>query len=130
VYNEVISIEGTIMKKVFLNKIKTILEKERKEILLRAEQHSNVLIDTEGDDTDIIQGKILALAAAQLLARDKDKLIKIDNAFKRIKEGTFGTCLTCGDDVGEKRLLANPNAITCISCAEAAEISKKKNGGI
>ena len=127
-YNEISPIEGKIMKKIFLNKIKTILEKEREEILLRVQQHSNVSIDIEGDETDEIQGKILALATSQLLVRDKNKLSKIDNAFKRMKEGTFGQCLECGEDIGEKRLLINPGFTTCVGCAEHTELLAKRNG--
>lgn len=116
------------MRKVFLNKIKIILEKERNDILMRTKQNSNIEIDADGDETDIIQGKIIALAAAQLAARDKEKLIKIDNAFKKIGDGSFGVCIECGEDVGEKRLLANPAAHTCISCAEILELTAKRNG--
>jgi RNA polymerase-binding transcription factor len=120
-------IQGHIMKKIFLNKIKTILEKEREEILLRAEQHKEAAVDVSGDETDEIQGKIIALAATQLLARDKERLIKINNAFKRISEGTFGMCLDCGESIGEKRLLANPRSVNCISCAEFLELKIKQN---
>ncbi len=126
--NQVGSIQGTIMKKVFINKVKTMLESERKEIISRAKQHANTEIDTDGDDTDEIQGRIIALATAQLIARDKEKLAKIENAFKKISEGSFGKCIGCEEDIGEKRLLANPGFTTCISCAEAAEIEAKRNG--
>jgi DnaK suppressor protein len=126
--NQVGSIEGMIMKKVFINKVKTMLEIERKAIISRAKQHANTEIDTDGDDTDEIQGRIIALATAQLIARDKEKLAKIENAFKRIADGSFGKCVECEEDIGEKRLLANPGSVNCISCAEVSELEAKRNG--
>lgn len=116
------------MRKVFLNKIKIMLEKERSEIFERAKQNSNIHIDVEGDDTDIIQGRIIALAAAQLIARDKEKLAKIENAFKKISDGSFGSCVDCGENISEKRLLINPGFSTCIGCSEILELKAKRNG--
>ena len=35
----------------------------------------------------------------------------------RIKEGEFGFCLNCGDEIAVKRLDIDPSIPTCISCA-------------
>lgn len=116
------------MRKPFLSKIKKTLEDERSEIITKMKQNSNVDIDIDGDETDEIQGKILALTNAQLAARDKDKMIRIENALKRITEGTFGYCEECGEEIAEKRLLVNPGFNTCIVCAEQLEIMSRRNG--
>jgi DnaK suppressor protein len=42
---------------------------------------------------------------------------QIEQALKRIAEGTYGVCAQCGADIDPKRLKALPNATTCISCA-------------
>lgn len=116
------------MRKPFLTKIKKMLETERTEIIAKVKLNSNIDIDIEGDETDEIQGKILALTNAQLMARDKEKMAKIENALKKINEGTFGFCEECGDEIAEKRLMVNPGFITCIGCAEELEILSKRNG--
>jgi len=41
----------------------------------------------------------------------------IDAALKRIEEGTYGECISCGDDISEERLKAVPYAVTCRKCA-------------
>ncbi|OGE81794.1 MAG: hypothetical protein A3H72_02865 [Candidatus Doudnabacteria bacterium RIFCSPLOWO2_02_FULL_48_8] len=41
------------------------------------------------------------------------KLVKVDSALKRIEDGTYGKCVK-GDDIEEGRLLAIPEADTCI----------------
>ena len=69
------------MNKNFIGKIKKLLENEKQEILDKAAVNHNIEIDIEGDEVDEIQGKILALAAAQLAARDKEKLVKISPVY-------------------------------------------------
>ena len=42
---------------------------------------------------------------------------QIQEALKRIAEGTYGVCTQCGADIDPKRLKALPIATRCISCA-------------
>ncbi|CAA0094544.1 RNA polymerase-binding transcription factor DksA [BD1-7 clade bacterium] len=42
----------------------------------------------------------------------------IHSALNRVKEGTYGVCLDCGEDIEEPRLKAYPEAERCIACAE------------
>lgn len=115
------------MKKALLNKIKKLLIEEKEDIKARIEINAaNDLIDHTGDDVDAIQAKIISLTASQLALRDKSHIAKIDNALKKIAQGSFGCCEECGEDIAEKRLLINPGFITCIGCAEKLELMKKR----
>jgi DnaK suppressor protein len=115
------------MKKTQINNIKKSLIEEKKDILQRtAINAANDAIDLSGDDTDVIQAKIIALTAAQLAARDKERIMRIDNALKKIVDGSFGNCEECGEEIAEKRLLINPVFITCIGCAEKLELMKRR----
>ncbi len=50
------------------------------------------------------------------------KLIKkIDDAMKRIEEGTFGFCERCGEEITLKRLEARPVTTYCIHCKTKLE---------
>ena len=50
------------------------------------------------------------------------KLIaKIDQALKRIKDGTYGYCAETGEPIGIKRLIARPVAELCIAAQEKHE---------
>ncbi len=46
---------------------------------------------------------------------------EIDDALKRIDEGTFGCCEDCGDSILHDRLLAVPFAKFCTDCQEIQE---------
>ena len=54
------------------------------------------------------------------------KLIsKIDQALKKIKDGTYGFCEETGEPIGIKRLIARPIATLCISAQEKHEKEEK-----
>ena len=48
-------------------------------------------------------------------------LAEIDDALHRIEDGTFGTCLTCGQPIAPERLEAMPWATQCIDCKRKEE---------
>lgn len=52
----------------------------------------------------------------------KNMLIQIDNALLRIKDESYGKCVSCGKGINEQRLKVVPYAALCIACAE-----KEKN---
>jgi RNA polymerase-binding protein DksA len=51
-------------------------------------------------------------------------LYHIDQALLRIKDGSFGTCQTCGKMISTARLEAVPHARLCIQCKSAEEETK------
>jgi DnaK suppressor protein len=48
----------------------------------------------------------------------KHNIQLIDNALRKIKDGSYGFCDVCGEPIPEPRLKALPYATTCIQCAE------------
>ena len=48
-------------------------------------------------------------------------LSAIDVALKRIEDGTFGTCRTCGQQIAIERLEALPYTTQCIDCKRKEE---------
>jgi DnaK suppressor protein len=52
---------------------------------------------------------------------ERDELLQIDAALKRIDKREFGNCLMCQKEIGKKRLSHLPWAPLCIECEEKAE---------
>jgi len=52
---------------------------------------------------------------------ERNLLMLIEEAFNRIKEDNFGKCTNCGNQIGEKRLIAVPWTPYCIDCQELQE---------
>lgn len=111
------------MKKNFLEKIKKALL-DQKSVLL-SKNHS-LDIDIDGDETDEIQGNLIASISNQLSTRDATKLLQIENALRKIRDNSYGSCEECGEEISEKRLEVNPYFTMCISCAEQKEFEERK----
>ena len=61
--------------------------------------------------------------AMQLRIRDRERMLmgKIEEALKRIEEGTFGECERCGEQIAGSRLKARPVTTLCIDCKSEME---------
>ena len=53
-----------------------------------------------------------------MLASSKARLIRLENALKRIESGTYGLCIKCKQEIPSGRLSAVPEALICVACAE------------
>lgn len=53
-------------------------------------------------------------------------LYHIDEALRRIRNGSYGNCIECGQPISPERLAAVPHARMCIKCKEAEELKKAK----
>jgi len=114
------------MKKNKIQKIKEAFLLEKEEINKQLLKNSEEEYDIDGDEYDIASGATMVKMQEDLSRRLIKKIQSIDAALKRIDDGTFGECEECGEDIAEKRLLAKPDALTCIFCAEKLEHKAKQ----
>ena len=66
----------------------------------------------------------------ELRIRDRERrlIVKMQEAIKRIDDGTFGVCEACGGPISEKRLTARPVTTDCINCKTKQEKAEKLKG--
>ena len=66
----------------------------------------------------------------ELRIRDRERklIVKMQEAIKRIDDGTFGVCEACGGPISEKRLTARPVTTDCIDCKTKQEKLEKLKG--
>lgn len=63
---------------------------------------------------DAMQVQAMALATEQ---KRGVEIRRIEAAIRRIDEGEYGFCLTCGEEIAAKRLAVDPATATCVRCA-------------
>jgi len=87
-------------------------------------------LDEEVEEVATTNDSHLAETATATLGREIDYtlgenseqvLSAIDAALKRIDDGTYGTCVSCGDEIRRERLEASPWASLCIDCKRRTE---------
>jgi DnaK suppressor protein len=103
---------------LFRQKLLDRREELRREEELAAANRAPVELDQESvgrlSRIDAMQVQAMALAQQR---RRQSEAAAIDAALKRIDEGEYGYCLTCGDDIVEARMLNAPAVTQCIGCA-------------
>ncbi len=57
----------------------------------------------------------------ELAEGERDRLYALDDAIKRIDEGTYGRCDMCGGVILKRRLKVMPQAQYCIKCQKKEE---------
>ncbi|HTL45138.1 MAG TPA: TraR/DksA family transcriptional regulator [Vicinamibacterales bacterium] len=114
--------------------LKSILEDRRREIVNQVQERmrdvraegagatvQGVLDAAESSEADI-QDEI-EFALIQMKA---ETLTKIDEALRRLEEGSYGYCFECGEEISERRLRALPFAVRCKDCEEAREVRQQR----
>jgi RNA polymerase-binding protein DksA len=48
------------------------------------------------------------------------EIASVRRALGRMEDGTYGTCVRCGEEIAPARLEARPEAALCIDCAKSA----------
>jgi RNA polymerase-binding transcription factor DksA len=84
---------------------------------------------TTHDDEHDPEGMTIGYQRAQfqsLLAAARAELDAIDQARKRLDDGSYGRCTCCGAAIGADRLTALPATLTCIDCARSSRPARTR----
>ena len=90
--------------------------------LSRAE-HARELLNQDSDDISHREAdRELDMA---LNDRELAELGAVSAALRRLKEGGYGVCADCGEDIAFDRLKVEPWALRCIACESRREQSRR-----
>jgi DnaK suppressor protein len=112
------------MTKSELNKFKITLEAKQAELAQFVRNREGIAIEKSPDALDEVQNAGERELAIRNLDRESHLLRNVRGALRRIKEGTFGVCVHCEEEISPKRLAAVPWTAYCIQCQELADRSQ------
>jgi RNA polymerase-binding transcription factor len=104
-----------------LKLIRLILESKLEEAASSRELGESIRIHQAADPLDMTQEATERDVAVQILDRESALGRRLRSAIDRIKDGSYGVCLECEEEIAPKRLKAIPWAELCISCQESAD---------
>ena len=106
--------------------IKTVLQSLRDEILIFLADETGATAIVELDQGT--QGRVSRIDAiqAQKMAeaqrrRAELRLERVTNVLATADDEEFGCCWECGESIRFARLMARPDSVLCVDCAEARE---------
>lgn len=116
------------MKTRFLNKHRTLLIARLSEIDLSLAGIKSEFADISKEQTNFLKDGIDHTVEQNNLntlidryERQQFERKQVVAALERITTGSFCECLKCGDEIPERRLLANPTALLCLECQSQKE---------
>lgn len=104
-----------------LNDIKEVLLEKRILLVERLEKIESSKIrkePLEADSSEQAQEIVNHEVVDALDDLEGVELANIDQALERIENGSYGSCLVCGESIAKARIKAIPFASCCINCAE------------
>lgn len=113
------------MEKKRLETFKKRLEERQQEL-----RRTVVRTEQDGRATDTDSAQDIADRAANSYNKEflfhqsnseRQLLQMVEGALSRIREGSFGQCISCGNEINPKRLEAVPWTRHCIACQEKLE---------
>ena len=118
------------MTKEQLNEFRELLEKQMEELLNGAEKTVTEMSTQKNvfaDPTDRAEMESNRNFELRIRERERKLIMKIKEALKRIDNGEFGICESCGEEIGLERLRARPVTTLCIDCKTEEEQQEKRN---
>ena len=115
------------MNKSELEKFRKVLERQLKELQSDLSRElSDMGAPALADVND--QASLESERSFEIRIKDRErKLIgKVQEALKKIGEGTYGVCESCGESISTKRLWARPVTSFCISCKSEMEAEERR----
>ncbi len=68
------------------------------------------------DEADIATGSVQNELKLNLTGLQRKRILALEEALSRLKNGHFGICHSCEEPISEKRLRFVPESLYCIDC--------------
>ncbi len=109
--------------------LEAALQKRARELAHSLAERNQIAIERAADDFDASLLAIEQESSARTLEQDFRLVREIEAARGRLRDGTFGICRGCEDEIAPKRLRAIPWAAYCVSCQEKIEAGELTEPG-
>lgn len=92
----------------------------KRQLIQRSLSIDSIGADHESCDEPI--GRLTGMNVADATkARMRITLSQIECALQRVKNGSYGECTSCGEQIARARLIHTPEAPHCLGCQSADE---------
>jgi DnaK suppressor protein len=113
------------LRNALIKKREEIVREAKSEISKYIKGETRQLVDTALDNGDWSIIDLSEDISLKQLSTHRETLLRIDEALRKLGEGTYGKCEDCGEDISEERLKVLPFAIYCRDCQEKKELLEK-----
>jgi len=108
------------LKKVLLSQLKELQTDVNKEV---PSLGTNSPLPDINDQASLESERSFEL---RIKDRERKLISKVYEALKKMEEGSYGVCESCGESISVKRLMARPVTTLCINCKSEMEAEERR----
>jgi len=109
------------LRRFLITKREEIVKEAKTEISKYIRGETKQLVATALDNGDWSVADLSEDISLKRLSTHRETLHKIDEALRKLDEGTYGMCEECGEEISEERMKILPFATYCRDCQEKRE---------
>jgi RNA polymerase-binding protein DksA len=79
-------------------------------------RHARNPLESDSAEQAAQLGHVAVVAALETEATEE--IAAINAALRRLDDGSYGECVSCGEEISPERLAARPASAECMDCAE------------
>ncbi len=121
------------MRQKHLDEIRTRLYQTRENLLLelrhKNEEAARLMDEGVADIGDMSLTDELKDFLHLLGDSKREEILRIDDALERLRQGAYGICVQCGEEIDIQRLQIRPTARYCIRCKTIMEKNENEKAG-
>lgn len=114
----------TELRRILNTQRKALLKETQDEIARYVSGEKRQEVETALDEGDWSVIDLAEDISLRRLGTNRETLQKIDESLRKLKEGTYGICDDCEENISAERLRVMPFAIRCRDCQEDHEERK------
>ncbi len=120
---------GIVMTNKQLESIRSTLMKKKEDLLNSSRNAFRQMMENDqkpSDEGDYAVEEVNQYLSCTIQTRDRRCLLDIERAFKRMDEGDYGFCESCGEPISYERLKIQPFCSLCVDCMQDIELEQKR----
>lgn len=113
------------LRKLLVDRKRKMWSDLRDEFFRKLGKEYNTQFDNPHDIEELALIDIIEDMGVAIADIHRQELVAIDEAIKKLEDGTYGVCSTCAGDIDEERLKVVPFATECVKCKAKTETVKR-----
>ena len=113
------------LRELLIKKKLKLLAEVKKAMGEKLDEDVRMTFDLLKDNPDKSVDELSKYLNARIIGNRSEEIDDIDSALNKLKEGTYGVCEECGEEISIKRLEVVPASLYCVSCQD--EIDRRNN---
>lgn len=113
------------LRKLLIDKKRKMWSDLKDEFFRKLGKEYNTQFDNPHDIEELALIDIIEDTGVVIADIHRQELVALDEAIKKLEDGTYGVCSACAADIDEERLKVVPFATHCVNCKAKTETVKR-----